>query len=192
MVIGMVSCNMKPVPEKVASEDTGSVPDSLLNGNKPVVIRDTNGNIIKRRDVTLNPYSKVKTRNEYHFAYDSLNNRIAEQIWYRTPDGLLLSHTEKSFMYEDGLLVETTLISYDSTGREDNRRVNRYKYDNNRRETEVAELNSEGNLVSATLRIYNDNGFLWKEVLIDYDDNGHEMSRSGLEFNEKGAIVGKF
>jgi len=192
MAIGMVSCNMKPVPEKVSTENTGSVPDSLPNGNKPVIIRDTNGNIIKRRDVTLNPDSRVKTRNEYHYVYDSLNNRIAEQIWYRTPDGQLLSHTEKSLMYEDGLLVETTLISYDSIGREVNRKLNRYKYDNNRRETEAAELNSEGNLVSATLRIYNDKGFLWKEVLIEYDDNGHEMSRSGLEFNEKGAIVSKF
>lgn len=191
-VISMTSCNMAPAPGKAENDVPAARPDSLKNETKPSIVKDANGNMIERHDVTLGPNSEIRTRNEYLYTYDSQNNRTSEQIWRRSPDGTLVAHTTNTFTYRDGLLLESTFISYDAYERENNWLQNRYTYDNKRRETEVSLYNKKGNPMSTTRRIYNDKGNLWKEELIEYDDNGREKKRSGLEYSDRGAVVKQY
>jgi len=192
IVIGLASCNMKPTPGKTESDVAAVKPDCAKNEFRPGIVKDANGNMTERRDVTLGPDSKVRTRNEYHYTYDSLNNRTSEQIWRKSPDGTPVSRTYNTFIYSDGLLRQSTLIGYDANDKENSWLQNRYEYNSKRQQTEVTLYNKKGNRRSTTLRIYNDKGNLWKEVMIEYDVNGREKNRSGLEFSDRGAIVGEF
>lgn len=190
VAMSLVSCNLTPGNSGAAAGDTK--PDTAVNDLKPRIVKDQNGQVIERYDVTFGANQEVKARNEYHYTYDSRGNRTSEQIWSRTPEGKLISRVHNTFVYSNGLLQALTFVSYDENDQENNWRQNRYKYDDQGRETEVTLFTKQGLPVSTTQRFYNDKGNLWKELTIEYDGSGKELKRAGLEYSDRGAVVKEF
>lgn len=190
IAMSLVSCNLTPGDTKATPVE--QKPDTAVNDLKPRIVKDQSGQVIERYDVTFGANGEVKARNEYHYTYDSRGNRTSEQIWSRTQGGVLISRVHNTFVYNNGLLQELTFVSYDENDQEDSWRQNRYKYDGQGRETEVTLYTKQGLPVSSTQRLYNDKGSLWKEITIEYDRNGKELKRAGLEYSDRGAVVKEF
>lgn len=195
---GLPSCNLKPDDHGSTGKQSkrginAEKADSLsVNERKPRIVKDERGNMTERYDVTLCPTGEIQTRNEYHYTYDDQNHRTSELIWRRSPEGALISRSAATFIYDDSLLRESTFVSYDSAGRENNWLQSNYLYDNKHRETTVTTINKNGLPVSKTERIYNDKGNLWKEISTGYDGNSKVNFRSGLEYDAKGAVIREF
>lgn len=140
---------------------------------------DENGKIATESESYYNENGQLEDKYISHYEYDAKGNLIKEEdLNYQ--DGELTSHFVTTWVYDDnGLLTETTSVSYNDRGEAEEKTSVFFEYD------------AKGNCLKETCNSYNAEGVLYESMISEYvyDGEGACVNSEHKTYDEQNCLI---
>ncbi len=158
---------------------------------KPEIIKDKNGRVIERRQVSYRRRSGQPSGfNVFFYDYDARGNRILEVSELYDTLGMFNGKVHNTFEYNDDNQKTSFLFqSFDENSRPVKVAYTTYAYNDDGYEIRSKTFNGEGDLMSRVDRFRNDKGEIVKEKFLEYNDKGDIINDDILHYNKKGGVI---